>query len=62
MRTFLDDNNQKWDINLTWDKAEQIAIRCERPDSTPEERKTLPMKNIGMNLTLNRDRATIETT
>jgi len=45
MRTFLDDN-QKWDINLTWDKAEQIASRCERPDSTPEERKTFDLFNL----------------
>jgi len=43
MKTFLDDENREWRLHLTWDKAEEIYARCERPDSTPEERKTFDL-------------------
>jgi len=46
MRTFYDENHQQWKLHLTWDKAEQIAARCERPDSTPENRKTFDLFNL----------------
>jgi hypothetical protein len=46
MKVFLDDDNREWKLHLTWDNAEQIYTRCERPDSTPEERKTFDLFNI----------------
>jgi len=45
MRTFTDTNGQDWTISLTWDKAEQIAARVERPDSTKKDRKTFDLLN-----------------
>jgi DNA-binding transcriptional MerR regulator len=46
MKIFLDDENREWKLNLTWAKAEEIAQRCERPDSTPEKRTTFDLFNI----------------
>jgi len=46
MKTFFDDENREWKLNLTWAKAEEIALRCERPDSTPEKRTTYDLFNI----------------
>jgi len=45
MREFTDENGQKWIFHLTWDKAEQISARVERPDSTPKDRKTFDLLN-----------------
>ena len=45
MRSFLDENGQEWVIHLTWDKAEQIASRVERPDSTPKDKKYFDLLN-----------------
>ena len=46
MRIFYDENHQQWKLHLTWDKAEQIAARCERPDSAPEDRKYFDLFNL----------------
>jgi hypothetical protein len=46
MQVFLDDKNQKWEIELTIDIAEEIHKRCERPDSTPEQRKTFDLLSV----------------
>ena len=46
MRTFYDNKHQTWTFELTWDKADVIAERCERPDSTPENRKTFDLFNM----------------
>ena len=46
MRFFYDNEHQKWAINLTWDIAEEIYKRVERPDSTPESTKTFDLFNI----------------
>ena len=46
MRTFIDEQLRTWKLNLTWDKADEIAARCERPDSTPEHRKTFDLFNM----------------
>lgn len=46
MRIFYGNNHEKWNLNLTWAKAEKIAEVCERPDSTPEKRKTYDLFNM----------------
>ena len=46
MRTFLDEQNQKWELNLTWDVAEQINSRVERHNSTPENPKYFDLLNL----------------
>jgi len=46
MKKFFDDDNREWTLNLTWAKAEEIYQRCQRPDSTPQERKTFDLFNL----------------
>jgi len=46
MRTFFDDENREWRLHLTWAKAEEIYQPCERPDSTPQARKTFDLFNL----------------
>ena len=46
MRVFFDERDQKWEINLTWDKAEQINGRVEQHDSTPENPKYFDLLNL----------------
>ena len=46
MRYFYDDDHRKWSISITWKKAQDIFNRCERPDSTPQNRKTYDLFNM----------------
>jgi len=45
MRTFIDESGQEWILSLTWEKAEQIAARVERPDSTKKDRRMFDLFN-----------------
>ena len=46
MRHFYDTQLQKWTINLTWDIAEDIFKRVERPDSTKKHPKHFDLFNL----------------
>jgi hypothetical protein len=46
MQTFTDNQGTTWNFHLTWGKAEKIHLLCERPSSTPENRKTYDLFNL----------------